>query len=146
MSTTVLVSIPQTRGLIFFNLAGENHLTGLLGFLISSFYFFNAVDFNHSEIVNLKSGVHFSRGDFRRFTVNVAQCVLVNLAFYVAALLFSWKARRVLSWFGVTGEFLEVASFFIPVYAVIIGTLSMLTNLLRGTPNRRRHDQSPAAG
>lgn len=131
--TTMFDTIPQTLGLIFFNFAGEEKLSGILGFLISSFYFFFCFFFNHSEVINLKSGIHYSNKNYKQFTINIAQCILVNILFYIFSILLSFVSKPILRLLGISGEFLNMVSFFLPIYGICVGTLFMITNIIRGS-------------
>ena len=132
MSTISFDMIPQLLGIIYLNFAGDQELIGLLGFLISSFYFFCCLFFNHSEVINLKSGAHFSVGDFTQFTQNILQCIMVNLLFYCVSILICLQCKSIFILVGLSGEFLELTSYYLPYYCLCIGSLFMLTNIIRG--------------
>ena len=90
MAITVVDTIPQMMGLIFFNLAGLSGKIGELGFLISSFYFFFSISYNHSEIINIKSGSYFSQGDWKNMNKNILQCIIVNFGFILFSIVCSF--------------------------------------------------------
>ena len=132
ISTIAFDTIPAVLGMIFLNLSGNNEIMGLLGFMISSFYFFCCLFFNHSEVINLKSGSHFSNGNFQEFSKNVAQTLVVNLMFYCVSLLVCSQCWYVFEFLGLKGDFLETVSHYVPIYCICVGTLFMLTNMVRG--------------
>ena len=132
MSTTVFDIIPQTMGMVFFNFSKSEDSLSLLGFLISSFYFFFCISFNHSEIINLKSGIHFSKRQFRRLNTKVAQCVATNLVFFCVSVCFAFLSRVFFGLVGLEGAFLDSVSRYVPIYGVLVGTGFMLANICRG--------------
>lgn len=131
MSTNMFDSIPQTLGIIFFNFAGDDKLIGFLGFLISSYFFFFTLCFNHSEIINLKSGIHFNQKNFRAFTINIVQCVIINVFFYCICLALAFNAKTIFYTFGIRHASIDEISFYIPIFCLGVGTLFMITNILR---------------
>ena len=132
MSITVFDIVPQMLGMMFFNIAGEQKSMGVLGFLISSFFFFFCISFNHSEIINLKSGIHVSKGEFSKANKNIIQCILVNLTFYLISISVAFQCKYIFELFGITGEFLETASYYLPFYCLGVGTCFMISCMLRG--------------
>jgi hypothetical protein len=140
MSITVFDILPQVFGMMFFNLAKEQEKMGVLGFLISSFYFFFCLTFNHSEVINLKSGLYFSKGDFLTANKNIIQCILVNLLFYVFSVVIVYQCKHIFVFFGLYGDFLVTVSYYVPIYCLCIGTLFMISCMLRGKHLIRYND------
>jgi hypothetical protein len=132
LSITVFDIFPQTFGMIFFNIAGEKDQMGNLGFIISSFYFFFCLAFNHSEIINLKSGIHYSKGDYMTANAKICQCIIINLVFYFLSILVVFQCKHIFRFFGIYGEFLESVSYYVPLYCLMAGTFFMITCWLRG--------------
>ena len=130
--TSAFDMIPPLLGIIFFNWAGDQDSIGVLGFIISSFHFFYCLCYNHSEVINLKSGTHFSDGNFRECTKNILQCVLVNTVFYAVCVGLCFQCRDIFDCLGIKGQFLETVSHYLPVYGLFGGTLFMLVNITRG--------------
>jgi hypothetical protein len=130
--TLLFDTVPQTLGLVFLNLAGETTMIPILGFLISSFYFFFCLCFNHSDLINLKTGIYASKGNYLEFTRRLVQCILINLIFYIICLVLSVFSKSIFETLGISGNFLNQISFYMPIYGLSIGTLFMLVNMLRG--------------
>ena len=138
MTTTAFDIIPQTIGIIFFNFSGDEKSIGLLGFIISTFYFFFCISYNHSEVINLQSGIHFSNGNFKKFTIKIIQSMLVNLIFFLISIIVSSFSWHILGFLGISGEFLDDSAYYIPKYGLTIGMMFMLTNMTRGTYNSKK--------
>ena len=129
---TVVDIIPQSLGMIFFNLAGEDKFSGILGFLISSFYVFACMFFNHSEVINLKSGIHFSQGNFKALNKNVVQFALINVVFYLLSFFLIFLMEPFLKFLNVETEFESIMVVYLPLYCFGMGFFFMLANILRG--------------
>ena len=129
---TVVDIIPQSLGMICLNLAKQEKHSGTLGFLISSFYVFACLFFNHSEVINLKSGVHFGQGDYRKLNKNILQFAGINLAMYLLSLPSVLLMRPFLGLLNVEKDFEDTVLIYLPLYCFGTGFFLMLANILRG--------------
>ena len=131
MSVTVFDVAPQTIGMIFFNFANEEDKLGILGFLISSFYFFFCICYNHQEIINIKSGIHFIKGDYFNFKKNIIQCIIINIIFYFINVIIVLNCNIFFKFVGLYGDFLVSVSYYVPIYCISLCTFRMLAYIFR---------------
>ena len=132
MNTGLFDMLPQSFGLIFLNFSGRDDLIPILGFLISSFYFFFGLSFNHCDAMNIVAGPFYSKGDFKLFSTKVFQVVLINLIFLLITFVFLYFNLEIFSLLGLTGAYLDEISGYFLFYGMIIAPVYTVCNLLRG--------------
>ena len=132
LSAGVFDGLPQSFGLIFLNFSGKEELVPILGFLISSFYFFFGLAYNHSDALNIVAGPFYSKGDYKLFSTKVLQVIVINLFLLLVTFVFLYFNQQIFSFLGLNGPYLyEISGYFV-IYGLMIPPVFCLCNLLRG--------------
>ena len=134
LSSGLFDVLPQALGLMFLNFSGKENLVPILGFVISSFYFFFGLAFNYSDAVNIVAGPFYSKGDFKLFSTKACQVVLMNFIFISISYVGLYFNRQIFSFLGLEDPYLlEISRYFV-FYGLLIPPVYTVCNLLRGRP------------